>query len=78
MSQYIEWDALANVLVFAIIIGAGLPTLFAIGVRLIAAPGATGTDGRVARGRLIGAWACFAVVVLAILGAVAYIAAGGH
>ncbi|WP_084128474.1 hypothetical protein [Demequina sp. NBRC 110055] len=78
MSDYIEWSALGQVLLYGILVGAGLPTIFAIGVRLLAGPGAVGADGTVSRGRVIGAWACFAVVVLAILGAVAYIAAGGH
>ena len=78
MSQYIEWSSLGNVLLFGIIVGAGLPTVFAIGVRLLAGHGAVGADGTVSRGRVIGAWTCFTVVVLAILGAVAYIAAGGH
>ncbi len=78
MNQYIEWSSLGNVLLFGIIVGAGLPTVFAIGVRLLAGPGAAGADGTASRGRVIGAWTCFSVVVLAILGAVAYIAAGGH
>ncbi|GMA35582.1 hypothetical protein [Demequina litorisediminis] len=78
MTQFVEWDALANILVFGILVGAGLPTLFAVGVRLLAGHGAADAEGHVSRPRLVGAYVCFGLVVLAILGAVAYIAAGGH
>ncbi|WP_062318626.1 hypothetical protein [Demequina maris] len=78
MSEFIEWQALGNVLLFGLIVGAGLPTLFALGVRSLAGPGARGEDGQVTLGRKIVAYACFGAVVLAVVGAVAYIAAGGH
>ncbi|WP_084079460.1 hypothetical protein [Demequina sp. NBRC 110057] len=78
MNQFVEWDALANILIFGILVGAGLPTLFAFGVRLLAGPGAADAQGHVSRGRTVGAFVCFGLVVLAIAGAVAYIAAGGH
>ncbi|WP_062077278.1 hypothetical protein [Demequina globuliformis] len=78
MQNYIEWAALGNVLLFGVIVGAGLPALFALGVRLLAGPGAKDDSGQVATGRVVAAWLCFGVTIVAILGAVAYIAAGGH
>lgn len=78
MNEFVEWQSLANVVIFGILVGAGLPALFALGVRIIAGPGARDEAGRVSTGRLIAGWTCFGVTIVAILGAVAYIAAGGH
>lgn len=78
MSNFIEWGALAQVVVIGIIVGAGLPLAFAVGVRSIAGRNARGEDGHVPRRRKVLAACSFGVVVLATLGAVAYIAAGGH
>lgn len=78
MSQYIEWSALGNIIVFGILVGAGLPALFAVGVRTLAGPGARGADGEVTLGRKVIAGLCFGIALLTVLGAVAYIAAGGH
>lgn len=78
MGEFVEWGALANVVLMGLVVGAGLPTLFALGVRALAGPGARGDDGRVLPVRRVAGAACFAVVVLAIVGAIAYIAAGGH
>ena len=78
MQQYIEWGALANVVVVGLLVGAGLPTLFALGVRALAGQGARDDAGQVKAGRRVIAWLCFGLVVATIVGAVAYIAAGGH
>ncbi len=78
MSEFIEWGALANVVVVGLLVGAGLPTLFALGVRSLAGPGARDEAGRVRPGRRVIAWVYFGIVVATIAGAVAYIAAGGH
>ncbi len=78
MSQYIEWDALGQILLFGLLVGAGLPTLFALGVRALASPGARDDAGRTATWRVAAAVVCFAVVVAAVAGAIVYIAAGGH
>jgi len=36
MSDFIEWSALAQVLVAGVLVGAGIPALFALGLRLLA------------------------------------------
>lgn len=71
---YVEWDNLARVVVIGLVIGAGLPTLFAIAVRSLAGPGAVDTDGKRSAARVTLAVACFAVVVAAICWAIAVIA----
>ena len=78
MSDYVEWGALLNVLLVGLLVGAGLPALFAVGVRAIAGPGARGEDGSVSMGRRVLAWTCFGIAVLSIVGAIAFLAAGGH
>nr|WP_062130686.1 hypothetical protein [Demequina aestuarii] len=76
--QFIEWGALANIVGLGILVGAGLPSLFAIGVRALAGPGARGADGRVAPRRVVLAWTCFGIAAAAIGGAIMFLAAGGH
>ncbi|GIG54140.1 hypothetical protein [Demequina activiva] len=78
MSEYVEWGALLNVLLVGLLVGAGLPALFAVGVRAIAGPGARAEDGSVSAGRRVLAWICFGIAILAIVGAIAFLAAGGH
>ncbi|MFN3866421.1 MAG: hypothetical protein ACK4MD_06875 [Demequina sp.] len=78
MTQFIEWEALANIVVVGILVGAGLPILFAVGVRALAGPGARDFEGRIPRGRLVLAWTCFGTAVAAIGIAIAFLAAGGH
>ncbi|MDN4472336.1 hypothetical protein [Demequina zhanjiangensis] len=78
MSEYIEWSALGQVVLFGLIVGAGLPALFAVGVRALAGTGARDEDGHVRGSRAAVAIACFAVIIAAIVGAIVYIAAGGH
>lgn len=58
MSDFIEWGALGQVLVAGVLVGAGIPALFALGLRLLAGPardrgdavpgGRTPEDGAVA------------------------------
>lgn len=36
MSDFIEWSALGQVLVAGVLVGAGIPALFALGLRLLA------------------------------------------
>ena len=36
MNDYIEWSALGQVLVAGVLVGAGIPALFALGLRLLA------------------------------------------
>lgn len=78
MQQYIEWGALANVVLVGLLVGAGLPALFALGVRALAGSGARDDAGNLKAGRRVLAWLAFGVVIATIVGAVAYIAAGGH
>ncbi|WP_062465014.1 hypothetical protein [Demequina soli] len=78
MSAYVEWDALGNILLFGLIVGAGLPTLFALGVRAIAGPHSRDADGNLPLGRRVAAVFCFGVAILAVVGAIVFIAAGGH
>ncbi|WP_084106335.1 hypothetical protein [Demequina sp. NBRC 110056] len=78
MNEFIEWGALANVLIVGTLVGAGLPALFALGVRILAAPGARDDAGEVSTVRLVGAWACFAIVIAAVIGAIYFLASGGH
>lgn len=78
MSDYVEWGALLNVLLVGLLVGAGLPALFAVGVRAIAGPGSRDENGTVPLGRLALAWTCFGIAILAIVGAIAFLAAGGH
>lgn len=76
MNEFVEWGALGHIVLFGLLIGAGLPTLYAIGVRSLDA--ATEAKGKALVLRKIVAYACFGVVAMAILGALAFIAAGGH
>ncbi|MGC4175314.1 hypothetical protein [Demequina sp.] len=76
MSGYVEWGALANIVAFGILIGAGMPALYAIGVRAL--DSSSRQAGRAATMYKAGAYACFGVVAATILGALVFIAAGGH
>ncbi|MCR6712156.1 MAG: hypothetical protein NVV57_05425 [Demequina sp.] len=76
MGTYVEWDALFNIVIFGLLIGAGLPALYALGVRSLDV--SSRAVGRSATLLKVAAYTCFAVVVGAILFALIFIAAGGH
>ncbi|WP_277212052.1 hypothetical protein [Isoptericola croceus] len=92
MNGLIEWNALGQVVVAGVIVGAGIPALFALGLRLVAgtsqvpAPGAQApgdTRGpvvisRPSPARLVGALLCFGTVVGAVAAGLVFLAAGGH
>jgi len=78
MQSFVEWGALANILLFGVLLGAGLPTLFAVGVKILAGTGSHEDSGQTKTSHLVLAWTCFAICVLAIGGAIAFLAAGGH
>lgn len=78
MSDYVKWRALGEVVLVSVIVGAGLPALFAFGVRALAGPGSRNDAGRRSRVRVAAAMACFAVVLAAIAAAIVLIAGGGH
>lgn len=75
-------SSLWQIVVFGLLVGAGLPALFALGLRLIAAPvdAATGTTSAAtvpAASRIAG-YLCFAVVLAAIAAGIVFIVSGGH
>lgn len=78
MSEFIDFQAIGQIILVGLVFGAGLPALFALGVRALAEPAAQQQDGTVSLTRRAIAYACFAIIVIAVLGAVIYIAAGGH
>lgn len=70
-----------RVLLVGLVLGAGLPTLFALGVRSLAWGAGVQTSATAApranpAGRVLG-WLCFAVVVLGVLLGITFIVAGG-
>jgi hypothetical protein len=94
MSEFIQFDALLQVVVAGAIVGAGLPALFALGVRLLATPATgvtvavegapSGTDAagpttaRPTGVRLAAAVLCFATVLAACAVGIWFLASGGH
>jgi len=78
MTGFIEWGALGRIVIVGLVVGAGLPALFAVGVRALAGPGSTNDAGQRPRLRLAVALACFAVIVSAIATAIVLIGRGGH
>ncbi|GAA4969717.1 hypothetical protein [Kineococcus glutinatus] len=81
----LELQALWRILLASLVLGAGLPVLFSVGIRAMAwgAGGdaeahAAGTAGPVGHpaGRVLGI-ACFAVVLLAVALGITFIVAGG-
>ncbi len=78
MNTFVEWGALANILVLGIAVGAGLPVLFAVGVRVLHPHGENARERSKAPWRKAVAITCFVVGAAAVLGGIAYIAAGGH
>ena len=78
MPSYIEWGALADVVVVGLIVGAGLPAIFALGVRALEGPGSHDEMGRRSRIRVAAAVLCFAVIVSAVVTAIFIIRAHKH
>ena len=76
MSDWIDLHALWQIVVVGVLLGAGLPALFAVGLRVLSAPGggrtaqAAGADSdHVYGGNPVGlvvAGVCFAVILAAI------------
>jgi hypothetical protein len=74
-TPWVDWDALWKICVLGLICGAGLPAIFAVGLRALSLPanGAKvvqpGQDDRIYFGNTwgaIAAGACFAIVLAAI------------
>ncbi|MFE7509328.1 hypothetical protein [Promicromonospora sp. NPDC057488] len=87
MSDFIEWGALGQVLLAGVLVGAGIPALFALGLRLLAgttAPGAAPEPGvatatpRPTPLRLAGAILCLVVVIGAVATGLFVVVSGGH
>lgn len=71
MNDWIDFSALAKIVIGGLICGAGLPALFAVGLRALhmGAPAAGTSSERVVGGNPVGmaiAGLCFAVVLAAI------------
>jgi hypothetical protein len=69
MNNWVNLHALWQIVVLGLITGAGLPALFAIGLRALTLPGDGAPRGEVVGGSRIGLTAaslCFAVVLAAV------------
>jgi len=75
MNAWVNWDALWKICVLGLICGAGLPAIFAVGLRALSLPANSAgavqaaDDDRIYLGNVGGAMAaavCFAVVLAAI------------
>jgi hypothetical protein len=94
MSGIIEWGALGQVVVVGLLVGAGVPALFALGLRLLTLPvraavaeadgahdgDAPGAADGAAPGlaRRLGGYLCLALCVAAIATGLAFLVSGGH
>lgn len=78
MTAWINYAAAVKILVFGLLVGAGLPALFALGVRLNAeGVGAAPHGGAVARRNPVlvaVSWTIFALVLIAVFVGVLFIA----
>ena len=71
MSSWIDFHALAKIVVVGLLAGAGLPAIFAIGLRVLAPPhrgAGTAAEGTVttAPANVAAASLCFAIVLAAV------------
>jgi hypothetical protein len=76
VNSWINFNALWKIIVLGLLCGAGLPALFAVGLRSLSLPPAAGTpasasaiDDRVYAGNpagLLGGVVCFAIILAAI------------
>ena len=77
MKTWIDLSAVAKILIFALLLGAALPALFAVGVRFNAqGAGVTGDASVAHRNPVLSAlgWVIFALVVVAVIIGVLFIA----
>jgi hypothetical protein len=78
VSQWFNYEAALKILIFGLVMGAGLPALFAVAVRLNAVgAGVAGSDGTLAKKNpVLGAvsWVIFGIVLVAVLIGVLFIA----
>lgn len=79
MSGIIEWGALGQVVLVGLLVGAGVPALFALGLRLLTLPVRAGVDGAApGLARRLGGYLCLALCVAAIATGLAFLVSGGH
>ena len=94
MSGIIEWSALGQVVLVGLLVGAGVPALFALGLRLLTLPVRAGVveaggthdadtagaaDGAApGLARRLGGYLCLALCVAAIATGLAFLVSGGH
>lgn len=78
MGDYIELDKLARVVIVGVLLGAGLPAIFALGVQALAGPGATTDGGRRKVSRVIVAALAFGTVTAGVITAVVIMAVTGR
>lgn len=78
MNEFVEWGSLLNIVVFGLLVGAGVPAVYALGVRAVKNVGARDDAGRLPLWRKAVAVLCFGVCVAVVVTGVVFIAAGGH
>lgn len=79
MSGIIEWGALGQVVLVGLLVGAGVPALFALGLRLLTLPVRAGVgDTAPGLARRLGGYLCLALCVAAIATGLAFLVSGGH
>ncbi|HEX7354354.1 MAG TPA: hypothetical protein VF288_05920 [Mycobacteriales bacterium] len=75
MDSWINLSAVWRIVVVSLLVGAGLPALFALGIRGLAAEGRPVPGTSVSRATVL-AFACFAIVLAAVGCGIAAIVAG--
>lgn len=78
MNEFVEWGSLLNVFIFGLLVGAGVPAVYALGVRAIKNVDARDENGHLPLWRKAVAVLCFGVCVAVVVTGVVFIAAGGH
>ena len=78
MSDFIEWGALGNIVWVGILVGAGVPFMFALGVWATSSENARGENGRLPIGRRLLSFVAFGVAIAASLAGIAMLVMGGH
>ncbi|WP_125773271.1 hypothetical protein [Antribacter gilvus] len=81
MSGIIEWEALGLVVGVGLLVGGGLPALFALGLRFLTARPALADDGTPeapGAARRVAGYLCLAVCVAAVFMGLFFLVSGGH
>jgi len=78
VSTFVQWSALGNILVFGLILGAGVPAIYALGVRAMYGPGAVDANGETRVARKVVGFGCFALCAVVAIAGIAFIALGGR